>query len=47
LIEGVQAGMSSSSYSSGPLSPKEVCLISFAKRLRALIPEATLEHPPS
>lgn len=40
LIEGVQAGMASSSYTSGPLSPKEVCLASFANRMRALIPEA-------
>jgi phenylpropionate dioxygenase-like ring-hydroxylating dioxygenase large terminal subunit len=40
LIAGVQAGMSSSSYTKGPLSPKEVCLASFANRMRALIPEA-------
>ncbi len=46
LIEGVQDGMTSSSYSSGPLSPNEVCLISFTKRMRALIPEANLEHAP-
>jgi phenylpropionate dioxygenase-like ring-hydroxylating dioxygenase large terminal subunit len=46
LIAGVQAGMSSSSYSSGPLSPKEVCLASFAKRMRSLIPEARLERAP-
>ena len=42
LIEGVQGGMASSSYTSGPLSPKEVCLLSFANRMRALIPEARL-----
>jgi phenylpropionate dioxygenase-like ring-hydroxylating dioxygenase large terminal subunit len=46
LIEGVQAGMSSSSYTSGPLSPKEVCLISFTQRMKSLIPEANLEHAP-
>jgi phenylpropionate dioxygenase-like ring-hydroxylating dioxygenase large terminal subunit len=46
LISGVQAGMSSSSYTSGPLSPKEVCLASFAKRMRALIPESRLERAP-
>ncbi len=45
LIEGVQAGMSSSSYASGPLSSNEVCLLSFAQRLRRLIPEANLERP--
>jgi phenylpropionate dioxygenase-like ring-hydroxylating dioxygenase large terminal subunit len=47
LIEGVQAGMSSSSYTSGPLSPKEVCLASFANRMRALIPEARMEQAPA
>jgi phenylpropionate dioxygenase-like ring-hydroxylating dioxygenase large terminal subunit len=46
LIEGVQAGMTSSSYTSGPLSPKEVCLASFANRMRKLIPEAALESAP-
>lgn len=46
LIGGVQAGMSSSSYTSGPLSPKEVCLASFANRMRNLIPEARLERAP-
>jgi phenylpropionate dioxygenase-like ring-hydroxylating dioxygenase large terminal subunit len=47
LIEGVQAGMASSSYSTGPLSPREVCLISFCERMRELIPEARLERPPA
>lgn len=47
LIEGVQQGMESSSYTSGPLSPSEACLISFGERLRALIPEANLEHAPA
>jgi carnitine monooxygenase subunit len=47
LIEGVQAGMASSSYKQGPLSPKEVCLQSFANRMRALIPEAQAAHPPA
>jgi phenylpropionate dioxygenase-like ring-hydroxylating dioxygenase large terminal subunit len=46
LIQGVQDGMSSSSYTSGPLSPKEVCLASFANRMRKLIPEANLERAP-
>ena len=44
LIQGVQEGMASSSYTKGPLSPKEVCLASFAKRMRALIPEARQDH---
>jgi phenylpropionate dioxygenase-like ring-hydroxylating dioxygenase large terminal subunit len=46
LIAGVQAGMSSSSYSSGPLSRVEVCLAAFARRLREAVPEANLEFPP-
>jgi carnitine monooxygenase subunit len=40
LIERVQAGMTSSSYSAGPLSAREVCLRSFARRMRSLIPES-------
>lgn len=47
LIEGVQQGMESSSYATGPLSPSEVCLISFGNRMRSLIPEAKLEHAPA
>ncbi len=47
LIEGVQQGMESSSYATGPLSPSEVCLISFGERMRSLIPEARLEHAPA
>ncbi|WP_218574925.1 aromatic ring-hydroxylating dioxygenase subunit alpha [Reyranella sp. CPCC 100927] len=47
LIEGVQGGMASSCYTTGPLSPKEVCLRAFADRMRALIPEARHERPPS
>ncbi len=47
LIERVQAGMGSSSYSSGPLSEGEVCLRSFARRMRSLIPESTLPHAPA
>jgi phenylpropionate dioxygenase-like ring-hydroxylating dioxygenase large terminal subunit len=46
LIEGVQQGMESSSYDVGPLSPSEVCLISFGNRMRSLIPEAKLERAP-
>jgi phenylpropionate dioxygenase-like ring-hydroxylating dioxygenase large terminal subunit len=39
LIERVQAGMASSSYTVGPLSEGEVCLRSFGRRMRNLIPE--------
>ena len=47
LIERVQAGMTSSSYVTGPLSPAEPCLAAFAERLRAAIPEAALARPPT
>jgi phenylpropionate dioxygenase-like ring-hydroxylating dioxygenase large terminal subunit len=40
LIARAQAGMTSSSYTSGPLSKAEVCLAAFARRLREAIPEA-------
>ena len=46
LIERVQTGMASSSYTSGPLADGEVCLRSFARRMRALIPESALPRPP-
>jgi len=46
LIERVQAGMASSSYTCGPLSEGEVCLRSFARRMRSLIPESALPSPP-
>jgi phenylpropionate dioxygenase-like ring-hydroxylating dioxygenase large terminal subunit len=42
LIERVQAGMASSSYTVGPLADNEVCLRSFARRMRSLIPESRL-----
>lgn len=47
LIDQVQAGMASSSYAAGPQSPREVCLRAFADRLRALIPQARRDRPPS
>jgi len=47
LIERVQAGMASSSYTCGPLSEGEVCLRSFARRMRGLIPESALPYPPA
>lgn len=45
LIARVQAGMSSSSYESGPLSKSEVCLAAFARRLRAAVPANAFERP--
>ena len=47
LIERVQQGMASPSFQVGPLSREEVCLRAFAGKLRALIPEARLRHPPA
>ena len=46
LIARVQQGMESDSYEPGPLGLSEVCLRSFASRLRRMIPEARLERPP-
>ena len=46
LIERVQTGMGSRSYSPGPLGRNEVSLRSFARRMRELIPESRLEHSP-
>jgi carnitine monooxygenase subunit len=47
LIERVQSGMGSRSYSPGPLGRNEVALRSFARRLRELIPESRLERAPA
>ncbi len=47
LIERVQAGMASSSFSAGPLGESEVCLRSFARRMRGLIPESRMPQPPA
>jgi phenylpropionate dioxygenase-like ring-hydroxylating dioxygenase large terminal subunit len=46
LINAVQEGMNSSSYTTGPLAPSEECLISFCNRMRGLFPEASLERAP-
>ena len=46
LINRVQAGMQSRTFSMGPLSDKEVCLTHFCRRMRAIIPEARLEQQP-
>ena len=46
LITRVQLGMHSPTYKAGPLGTSEVCLRSFAQKLRKLIPEARLDSPP-
>ncbi|MFL6735025.1 MAG: aromatic ring-hydroxylating oxygenase subunit alpha [Sphingomicrobium sp.] len=46
LITRVQLGMQAASYRAGPLGTSEVCLRSFARKLRKLIPEARLDSPP-
>jgi phenylpropionate dioxygenase-like ring-hydroxylating dioxygenase large terminal subunit len=46
LITRVQQGMQSPTYKAGPLGTSEVCLRSFAKKLRRMIPEARHESPP-
>lgn len=46
LIERVQQGMASRSYGAGPIGASEVCLRNFAKKIRAIIPEARLHHAP-
>jgi phenylpropionate dioxygenase-like ring-hydroxylating dioxygenase large terminal subunit len=47
LITRVQLGMQSPAYVPGPLGTSEVCLRSFAKKLRRMIPEARLERAPA
>ena len=47
LIERVQQGMASSSYSAGPIGASEVCLRSFARKIRAIIPEARQHRAPA
>ncbi len=46
LIERVQAGMASRSYTAGPIGRSEVCLRSFARKIREAVPEARLAHAP-
>ena len=46
LITRVQLGMQSPAYEAGPLGTSEVCLRSFARKLRRMIPEARLLEPP-
>ncbi len=47
LIERVQSGMASSSYTVGPLGEGEVCLRSFGRRMRSLIPQSRWHVAPS
>ena len=47
LITRVQLGMQSPTYKAGPLGTSEVCLRSFARKVRKLIPEARLPQPPA
>jgi len=46
LIKGVQAGMSGSSYSVGPLADTEVCLLDSAQRMHHQIPVSKLVNHP-
>ncbi|MEO0032049.1 MAG: hypothetical protein RIS94_1807 [Pseudomonadota bacterium] len=46
LIERVQQGMASASYGAGPIGRSEVCLRSFARKIRAITPEARLHKAP-
>jgi len=46
LVQRVQDGMESPNFTVGPLSEEEVCLRAFGAKLRGLIPEARLHHPP-
>ena len=47
LIERVQAGMQSSSYTVGPLSDSEVCLRSFTRRMHQLLPPSRHRQKPN
>ncbi len=47
LIARVQQGMSSSSYTNGPLGRGEVSLRAFGRRLRELIPQTALPRRPA
>lgn len=47
LIERVQRGMASQTYTAGPIGASEVCLRSFAKKIRRIIPEARQHRAPA
>ena len=42
----MQQGMHSQTYGAGPIGKSEVCLRSFARKIRALTPEARLHKAP-
>ena len=46
LVERVQTGMGSRSYTPGPLGRDEVALRSFARRMREFMPESRRPHAP-
>ncbi|HEV2595941.1 MAG TPA: aromatic ring-hydroxylating dioxygenase subunit alpha [Sphingomicrobium sp.] len=46
LITRVQLGMQSPTYKAGPLGTSEVCLRSFAQKMRRFIPAARQDFPP-
>ena len=46
LVARVQEGMASASFTQGPLGDHEVCLKSFARKMRVLIPEARQPQRP-
>lgn len=46
LIERVQAGMNCEAYTVGPLGEGEVCLRSFARRMREMMPECRQARAP-
>ncbi|RLA00886.1 MAG: aromatic ring-hydroxylating dioxygenase subunit alpha, partial [Gammaproteobacteria bacterium] len=46
LVERVQDGMSSSSFTSGPFASSEICLIDSANKMRKIIPVSNMETPP-
>ena len=46
LIERVQAGMGSSSFTSGPFGRNEVCLRGLAQRMRTVLPVSRLDRAP-
>ena len=47
LIERIQQGMQSATYTAGPIGQSEVCLRSFARKIRNLIPEAREHRAPA
>ena len=46
LITRVQRGMETGRYTAGPIGASEVCLRSFAAKIRTIIPQARAHHAP-